>query len=135
MMGQPKYTHHMLFFIINIMKMLLLTIASTTHSVDLELPAEVPLGSILPALVKFCVQKPEIPAYSTRYSLWKAENNTPLAPQRSLLEADIVDGEVLHLRLPNEQEQEQVRPQTFQPETIRPGEESGGIGVRWKPLD
>jgi hypothetical protein len=109
------------------MKMLLLTITSTTCKTDLELPAEVPLASIFPTLIQLCVKDRNIPIYPSEWSLWDEETHAYLDPRRSLQEADIVDGAILYLRLWREQES----PRTFQPEIIPPGEESGGIGVRW----
>lgn len=115
------------------MKMLLLTITHTTRSVDLQVPAEVPLGTLLPTLVELCVQDRRIPIHSSQWSLWEPDKDFSLDPRRSLLESDIVDGTILHLRLPREQTR---RPQqTFQPQTIQPDAESGGIGVRWNSLN
>ena len=113
------------------MKTILLTIIGTTRSMDLELPAEVPVGSLLPTLVKLCAFERGVLIFSSQWSLWSTPTRAYLDPARSLLEADVVDGAQLHLRFLKARQEE--RP-TFQPKTIQPSEESGGIGVRWNAL-
>jgi len=112
------------------MQTLLLTINSPTGSMDLELPAEVPIASLLPALVKLCVDGEQ--ANAGPWSLWIAEMRVSLNSARTLLDARIVDGTTLTLE---SKSSVRVAPKQFvspfQPKTVRPGAGSGGIGVKW----
>jgi WXG100 protein secretion system (Wss), protein YukD len=111
------------------MRTLLITIATPNHQVDLEIPAEVPIADLLPSLVKLCVSG--LWAHHTpQWSLWSSETHAPLDLSYSLLDADIVDGATLTLQavLPTEKQADNA---TFQPETLQPSRETGGIGVRW----
>ena len=115
------------------MQTLLLTLNSPTESVDLELPAEVPVESLLPALVRMNTPERGLQPDSPLWGLWSAATHQRLDPGRSLLEAGVVDGEILYLqygsapvKLPSKQEV------AFQPKAIRPSVNSGGIGVRWR---
>jgi hypothetical protein len=97
---------------------------------DLELPAEVPIASLLPALVKLCVNEEQANAGS--WSLWVSEMRIALNPSRTLLDARIVDGTTLALE---SKSAVRLAPKQFaspfQPKTVRPGAGSGGIGVKW----
>ncbi len=112
------------------MQTLLLTINSPTGSLDLELPAEVPITHLLPALVKLCVSGEQ--ADAGPWSLRVSEMQMPLNPARTLLDARVVDGMTLTL-----ESKSAVRSaprqfaSPFQPKTVRPGAASGGIGVKW----
>ena len=72
------------------------TLVNGSRRVDLALPAGLPLGDVMPQLLRFCApeERPEDPA------LWTVGRvggpNLPLA--QSLLDAAIGDGEVLELR-------------------------------------
>lgn len=118
-----------------LMQTLLLTLNSPRGSVDLELPAEVPISALLPTLVRLCTKEEQANVGS--WSLWVAEMQMPLDSSRTLLDAHIVDGTVLTL-----QSKSSTRPVSqsglsqpgrpvFQPKSFRPGASSGGIGVKW----
>ncbi|MBV9691263.1 MAG: EsaB/YukD family protein [Ktedonobacteraceae bacterium] len=120
------------------MPTLLITITTTQSSTDLEIPADVPIAKLLPRLVTLCVNSPE--AQMGQWALWSPETRTPLDQRQSLLEAGIVDGAMLLLQgaspaiLQPAARQPATRQQDspdFQPRTIQPSTESGGIGVRW----
>jgi hypothetical protein len=120
------------------MPTLLITITTTQRSTDLEIPADVPIAQLLPRLVTLCVNNPE--AQIEQWALWSPETRTPLDQRQSLLEAGIVDGAMLVLQgassaiMQPAARQSAIKQQDspdFQPHTIQPSAESGGIGVRW----
>jgi hypothetical protein len=60
----------------------------------------------------------------------------PLSLERSLFDADVVDGALLVLQNQEEQmtqplEPIEAVPQHFTPKTVTPGRTTGGIGISW----
>lgn len=111
---------------------LLLTIIGPTGSIDVELPAEIPIRILLSKLVSLCVSDQQ--THSRQWALWLAGTHRPLDNVQSLFNAGVVDGAVLMLRYDSPSIQQQEDKPIFQLQTLYPGEESGGIGVRWHNL-
>jgi hypothetical protein len=80
-----------------IMASVLVTIDTPRQSYDLEVPGDVPIGELLPALAQMCGM---VPATNTGQPLaWilAGENGTPLQPGRTLINSGVIDGSRLHL--------------------------------------
>lgn len=114
------------------MQTVLLTIVSPQRTLDLRLPAEIPIGDLLPRIGELCgTNLPDAkPAKQLSWHLLLPSSGEILKADWSLSEAGILDGAMLLLRNNSSTERQPAAP-VFQPETILPGEESGGIGVRW----
>jgi len=114
------------------MQTVLLTIVSSHQSIDLKLPAEVPIGDLMSRIKELCGVRDTDAAPSKRLSwhLLLPSTGEALDAGRSLSEAGVIDGTTLLLRNNASIEQQRAAP-VFQPKTIIPGEESGGIGIRW----
>jgi uncharacterized ubiquitin-like protein YukD len=118
------------------MQTLLVTIVGFEHSFDLQVPAEVPVGKLIPMVLQFCDFKPTLNSQRGRaqWTLSIADSNTTLPAIASLLDAGVVDGNILFLQdtsSPVQQRQTPETPQTFRPVNVEAGEHSGNIGVRW----
>ncbi|HZO76293.1 MAG TPA: EsaB/YukD family protein [Ktedonobacteraceae bacterium] len=114
------------------MQTVLLTIVSAQRIIDLKLPAEVPIGDLMPRIRELCgISLPDgaEPAKRLSWHLLLPSSGKTLDAGRSLNEAGIIDGAILLLR--NTASIGQLSTPVFQPKIILPSEESGGIGVRW----
>ncbi len=114
------------------MQTVLLTIVSAHRTIDLKLPAEVPIGDLMPRIRELCgISLPDTePAKRLSWHLLLPSSGKMLDAGRSLSEAGIIDGAILLLQNNSSVEQQRAAP-VFRPKTIIPSEESGGIGVRW----
>jgi len=118
------------------MHTLLITIATSQHSTDLEIPAEVPIGDLMPKLLDLCGPQPPNAAQTqpSRWYLRLLDTPTPLIPTQSLLDAGVKDGAILVLQdttaeaQPPQQKREE---QLFTPQDMLPSKETGGIGITW----
>lgn len=116
------------------MPMLLITVTGPLQSVDLQVPAELPISDLLPTLLEICCAPTEAVAANAAWQV--VYGNKLLPPDRGLSELAVPDGAILRLQnqasplvraLPTEQQ----RPQQFIPRNISPSRNTGGIGVRW----
>jgi uncharacterized ubiquitin-like protein YukD len=118
------------------MQTLLVTIVGFDNSFDLQVPAEVPVGKLIPMLFKICDFKSTLISQRGRaqWTLSVAHSNTTLPAIASLLDAGVVDGSMLLLQDMSSPVRLQQNPEpqnTFRPANIEPGEHTGDIGVRW----
>lgn len=71
-----------------------------SHSRDLELPAEHPIGELAPWIAKAIDQEDSTgDRSSVKYVLTIEGSNEPLDPDRDLRSAGVVDGDILRLRV------------------------------------
>lgn len=118
------------------MQTLLVTIIGFEDSFDLQVPAEVPVGKLIPMVLEICDFKSTFISERgrARWTLSLAHSNATLPALASLLDAGVVDGSVLFLQDASSpvQSQQTREPQpTLRPTNIEPGEHTGNIGVRW----
>jgi uncharacterized ubiquitin-like protein YukD len=118
------------------MQTLLVTIVGFESSFDLQIPAEVPIGKLIPMLLEICDFKHTLISQRGRaqWTLSIAHSNTTLPAIASLLDAGVVDGNILLLQDTSSLVRLRQTPepqQTFRPVNIEPGEQTGNIGVRW----
>lgn len=98
---------------------------------DLEVPGEIPLGELLPELVKLC-GSPSASVTDDSYSwILRFPQGNPLPVNRSLIEADVMDGAALVLQDRQSLARERARTNQFQPPPTAPSRETGGIGIHW----
>ena len=115
------------------MQTLLITLIGPQKRVDLQVPGEVPLGDLLPALLAMCVPS----SAQTHTPNWQlVYGQRLLATERSLVEAGVVDGAVLVLQdvstqMTRPMQPVAAKPQGFVPRTVTPSRSTGGIGVTW----
>ena len=76
------------------MASVLVTIDTPRQSYDLEVPGDVPIGELLPALAQMCglVSLGQPPAW-----VLAGENGAPLQPGRTLISSGVIDGSRLQL--------------------------------------
>ena len=111
------------------MQTVLLTIRGPDRSIDLKLPAEVPVSELMPKILELC--GPGLDK-DRRWRLFLASTGVSLNAGKSLNEAGVVDGSLLLLgESETAMRSQQQRSRPFNPRAIQPGEHSGGIGVRW----
>lgn len=120
------------------MQTVLLTLIGPTRRVDLKLPAEVPIGAMLPKLLELCgpgdAGSPH--ASNNGLSQWRLISPTKqaaLPPTYSLLACGVVDGAVLLLQNAASfvVQQQQAQDPAFRPQALPPSANTGGIGVKW----
>lgn len=116
------------------METVFVTLVSPARRIDLKLPAEVPVGELLPKVLELCGPRLfSLQAMQTQWHLVLPDKGVALPPARSLQECGIVDGAVLflHDNAALVQRQQQAASQSFRPQFIRPDASTGGIGVKW----
>lgn len=118
------------------MQTLLVTIVGFESSFDLQVPAEVPVGKLIPMILKICAfpQMHSAQPGRTKWTLSIADSNTTLPAMASLLDAGVADGTILLLEDASSPRRSQQIPepqQVFRPTNIEPGEYTGDIGVKW----
>ena len=112
---------------------LLITLIGPQKRVDLQVPSEVPLGDLLPALLTMGVPS----SAQTHTPNWQlVYGQRLLSVERSLVEAGVVDGAVLMLQdvstqMTRPMQPIAAKPQHFVPRTVTPSRSTGGIGVTW----
>jgi len=110
------------------MQTVLLTIRGPDRSIDLKLPAEVPVSELMPKILELCG-----PGLDKDRRLFLASTGMSLNAGKSLNEAGVIDGSRLLLgESETSMRSQQRRSRPFNPRAIQPGEHSGGIGVRWR---
>lgn len=116
------------------MHTILITIQGPRRSVDLEVPGELPISELIPVLLELCGPIPLNAAQPASF-LWASWGLRPvdsrqiLAPNRSLIEAGVVDGAVLQLHHMEALIQHRRPDTTFTPRPVE--QHPGGIGVSW----
>ena len=114
----------------------LITITTTQNSIDLEIPAEIPIEKFMPKLLNLC-GLPSLQAAQAHSSNWHLHlpDGTPLNATQSLLEAGVTDGAMLVLEdstaVAQQPPRRKEQAQRFIPKNVTPTPETGGIGVRW----
>lgn len=121
------------------MQTVFITLAGPTRQIDLKVPAEVPIGDLLPRVLELCGSH-LIPPHmlSAQWHLVLPDRGVTLSPARSLQDNGIVDGSVLLLQdsaTVAAARQQQAMSQPFRPQFIQPGANTGGIGVKWNIPD
>lgn len=98
---------------------------------DLEVPGEIPLGELLPELVKLCGSSRASVTGDTHSWVLRFPEGNPLPVNRSLIEANVMDGAALVLLDQQSLARERARISQFQPPPIAPSMDTGGIGIHW----
>jgi uncharacterized ubiquitin-like protein YukD len=112
------------------MQTVFITLVSPVRRVDLKLPAEVPVGELLPRLLDLGEIRQPLPQ---QWRLVILASRLAVPPNRTLHDFGVVDGQILSL-LDNASFQlfQQHAPvQPFRPQVISPDASTGGIGVKW----
>ncbi|HLZ21763.1 MAG TPA: EsaB/YukD family protein [Ktedonobacterales bacterium] len=114
------------------MRTVLVSLDTPQQRADLELPAEAPVGDLLPLLIEaFGLARTQPAAEATNLWLLREATSAPLHPARSLMDGGIVDGMRLLLQdvatFHMERQREAAAPQPQHPA----GPSTGGIGIRW----
>jgi hypothetical protein len=115
------------------MQTLLVTVIGPRRTCDLELPGEITIQVLLPFLLEICgPQNTSLPEQGTTdWCLSLASGTTALNHSRSLFDAGVLDGAILHLQK-TASLMEVKAPQThFTPRVVKAGPGTGGIGVKW----
>jgi hypothetical protein len=115
------------------MQTVLLTLVGPTRRIDLKLPAEVPVGELLPKILELCVP-PHLPqAAPAQWCLVMPGRGMALPPTHSLLACGVVDGAILLLQNYTVfvAKQQQAQRSSFRPQVLQPDAATGGIGVKW----
>lgn len=127
------------------METVLITLESTQCTVDLEVPAEVPLDELLPVLLDVC-GTPAASGTETGTTQWSVSASAsppsqPFPPHDTLAQCGVHDGAVLSLRDANASARS-VPPRAplvlLRDQPDEPGTEPavehypGGIAVRWR---
>lgn len=121
------------------MRTVLVTLDTPRQRADLELPAEAPVGDLLPLLLEaFALAAPATvtPSSTNVANVWmlRAPNSAPLHPARSLSDGGIVDGmrlvlqDVASFQMERQREAAATPPP---PQQLPAGPSTGGIGIRW----
>jgi type VII secretion system (Wss) protein YukD len=123
------------------METVLITLESTLFTVDLEVPADVPLVELLPVLLDVCGNTAAPGTGTTQWSLSASPQSQPFPPHNTLAQCGVHDGAVLSLRdanasarsVPQRAPLVLLRDQPGEPGT-EPAVEHypGGIAVRWR---
>jgi uncharacterized ubiquitin-like protein YukD len=111
---------------------LLVTVQGTQRRLDVELPADVPVGELIPLLMEMCNQPMEFGANQSRspWTLYVTNLNQPLGATQTLAEGGVLDGDILLLQAPGT-----VIGETREkgaPRPIAASPQSGMIGVSWE---
>jgi uncharacterized ubiquitin-like protein YukD len=112
------------------MQTVFVTLVSPVRRVDLKLPAEVPVGALLPRLLDLG----EIhQAQAQQWRLVVLARRLAVPPNRTLRDFGVVDGQILSLldQASFQAFQQQAPVQPFRPQVIAPDASTGGIGVKW----
>ncbi len=115
------------------MKSVLVTIDTSRTTLDLEVPAEVPIGQLVPSLTTIFAQHGDIPPTIGRRSLELLRaDGTPLEHELTLLNAGVVDGARLILSDPSfVRSYSEAQTSTIPASVPSEDHRTGGIGIRW----
>jgi WXG100 protein secretion system (Wss), protein YukD len=116
------------------MRTVLVTVDTPRQRADLELPAEAPVGDLLPLLLDALILA-ATPHTAEAANAWmlRTSDGAPLHPARSLIDGGIVDGMRLVLQDVASFQMERQRAAASQPlpQQVSAGPSTGGIGIRW----
>lgn len=115
------------------MKTVLVTVDTSRMTMDLEVPAEVPISHLLPVLATVFAQHGEVPPAIEWGGLELLRTDaTPLARECTLSTAGIVDGDRLTLSNYSSMWQYgEAQVPTVSASVPAESSTSGGIGIRW----
>ena len=115
------------------MQTLLVTIQGPQHTIDLELPGDVPIRELLPTIIMLCGPSHPTPLqqHPGAWGLGVLDAYAPLPVASSLTSENVVNGAILKLQELPAWAKRRRQKGTFKPKTIQPGPASGGVGVRW----
>lgn len=114
------------------MRTVLVTVDTPRQHADVELPAEAPVGDLLPLLLDAFTLAPTLAAAEAANAwMLRAPNGQPLHPTRSLADGGIVDGMRLTLQDAASFQMERQRAAAALPQQLPAGPSTGGIGIRW----
>ena len=119
------------------MQTLLITLVGPQKRLDLQVPGDMILSDLLPALLELCIPSTTDTAKETQRTTWQLlYQQKPLSLECSLLDVEVVDGALLMLQNQEEQMTQPLAPiestpQHFTPKTVTPGYTTGGIGIAW----
>jgi hypothetical protein len=99
-------------------------------SIDLELPGDIAVHTLILALLEVCGVQASLPQFKgpIEWGLGLKNSNSPFDPTRSLVDAGVLDGAELTLQSRQTWSTRPVPP-PFVPRTIQPGQ--GGISITW----
>lgn len=114
------------------MQTVLLTLIGSSRRIDLQLPAEVPIGDLMLKLLELCEPR-QAHFELAQWRLVIQDRGIALPPVRSLHDCGVVDGARLLLQEYSSfvSQQQQAQSPAFRPRALPPSEHTGGIGVRW----
>jgi hypothetical protein len=119
---------------------LLVTVRGPFKTIDLELPGDVPVGELIPLLLEICGSQENNPknVLQAPASLQVVGMRAPLSSDRTLIDANVCDGALLVLQTNQTPSSatlaESFVPRQFEPRSVQPGADTGGIGVAWEGL-
>ncbi|MGH2517156.1 MAG: EsaB/YukD family protein, partial [Ktedonobacterales bacterium] len=115
------------------MRTVLVTLDTPRQRADLELPAEAPVGDLLPLLLDaFTLAGTRSAGEAASGWLLRAPNGAALHPARSLMDGGIVDGMRLTLQdVASFQMERQRTVAAAAPPQVPASPDTGGIGIRW----
>lgn len=115
------------------MQTLLLTLIGPARRIDLKLPAEVPIGELLPKMLELCGPPQGLQMTPAQWRLVLPAKNAALPATHSLLACGVIDGMTLVLQSYTAftEQQQQLQRSIFRPQALPPGANTGGIGVKW----
>lgn len=116
------------------MRTVLVALETPHQRADLELPAEAPVGDLVPLLLEAFALAPANPTDAANMWMLRIPNGAPLHPARSLLDAGIVDGMPLALQDVMSFQMERQRAVAMA-QQIPATPSTGGIGIRWNRDD
>lgn len=116
----------------------LITVQGTRRRLDIELPGDIPINDLIPLLQEMCNTPARLAANAARpektfWTLYLSSLAQPLKGTQTLLEAGVLDGDVLLLQASDASPKKPV--QTGKRDfarTIQASEQTGMIGVEWK---
>lgn len=121
------------------MRTVLVTVKGPRRTIDLELPGDTPISELFPLLVM--VSAPQLAGHATDSAQqWRLGlvNGTPLLPNRTLIDCDIVDGCILLFQEAGAWAQHVAAAGPVIPVPAQPksqASDTGGIGIRWNKED
>jgi hypothetical protein len=120
------------------MRTVLVTVKGPQRTIDLELPGDTPISELFPLLVM--VSAPQLGHASDSTQQWRLGlvNGTPLLPNRTLIEGDIVDGCMLLFQEAGAWARHVAAAGPVTPvpaQSKSQATDTGGIGIRWNKED
>lgn len=105
---------------------LLLTLQGPQQRLDIELPGDVPVNDLLPLLQQVC----DVAASDDRWAISRLKTGRSLQAAQTLLENEVLDGEVLVLHKAGEPIE--PRPARRLAAPTKPTTQNGSIIITWE---